>query len=173
MLNKICTGLKNCFYTDWNTSDHLYSRIIVAGGGSSASYGSGGGNQCGGFGGGESGGGKLPASQTEPGINGSFGIGANEEGSGIFPDGAAGGGWYGGGAIGLKTYEKPSGGGSGYVYTSSTESNYPNGCLLNDSFYLKNAFTKAGNTSFPNFEGNREEIGHCGNGAAKISFICD
>ena len=45
--------------------------------------------------------------------------------------------------------------------------------MLNDSFYLKNAFTKAGNTSFPNFEGNREEIGHCGNGAAKISFICD
>lgn len=150
----------------------------MAGGGSSASCGYGyesengnDGNSCGGFGGGEVGGGMLPGSQSEAGLNGSFGVGADEGGSGYCPDGAAGGGWYGGGAFGLRKYRKPSGGGSGYVFTSATESNYPKGCLLNSSHYLSNASTRAGNTSFPNISGTGQETGHCGDGAARITPI--
>lgn len=81
---------------------------------------------------------------------------------------ADGGGWYGGGGgfggIG-------GGGGSGYVYTSSNASNYPSGCKLNSSYYLTNASTKAGNTSFPNVAGTGNETGHTGNGAAKITIV--
>ena len=47
-----------------------------------------------------------------------------------------------------------AGGGSGYVYTASTASYYPN-TLLNSSFYLTNASTTAGN--------------RYGNGMARIS----
>lgn len=64
-----------------------------------------------------------------------------------------------------------SGGGSGYVYTSSTASNYPSGCLLNSSHYLTNAQTIAGNKSFPNVAGTSNETGHSGNGAAKITPV--
>lgn len=78
---------------------------------------------------------------------------------------------YGGGAFGLEKYQKPSGGGFGYVYTSETKSRYPDGCLLNSSHYLSYASTRAGNTSFPNVNGNGQETGHCGNGAAKITPI--
>ena len=63
------------------------------------------------------------------------------------------------------------GGGSGYVYTSSTASNYPSGCLLNSSYYLINAETKAGNTSFPSPTSNGNETGHSGNGYARITPI--
>lgn len=81
-----------------------------------------------------------------------------------------GGGWYGG--FGAGNAEADSGGGgSGYVYTSSTASNYPSGCKLNSSYYLTNASTKAGNTSFPNVAGTGNETGHTGNGAAKITIV--
>lgn len=63
------------------------------------------------------------------------------------------------------------GGGSGYVYTSSTASNYPSGCLLNSSYYLTNAQTIAGNQPFPNVAGTGNEIGHSGNGVAKITPV--
>lgn len=56
-----------------------------------------------------------------------------------------GGGWYGGGSAGAPNNvaypPAAGGGGSGYVYTSSTASNYPSGCLLNSTYYLKNAST--------------------------------
>lgn len=59
-------------------------------------------------------------------------------------------------------------GGSGYVYTSSTASNYPSGCLLNSSYYLTEAQTIAGNTSFASVSGSTE-TGHGGNGYARIT----
>ena len=61
-------------------------------------------------------------------------------------------------------------GGSGYVYTSSTASSYPSGCLLNSSYYLSNASTKAGNTSMPSTSGGTE-TGHTGNGYARITLV--
>lgn len=78
-----------------------------------------------------------------------------------------GGGWYGGGACD----HQGGGGGSGYVYTSSTASNYPNGCLLNNSYYLTNAETKDGNTSFPSPTSSGNETGHSGNGYARITLV--
>lgn len=60
-------------------------------------------------------------------------------------------------------------GGSGYVYNSSTSSNYPNGCKLNSSFYLENSSTIDGKTSFPSPSGDSNEVGHSENGFAKIT----
>lgn len=88
-----------------------------------------------------------------------------------YESGGGGGGWYGGGAPGSNDHGGSGGGGSGYVYTSNTASNYPNGCLLNSLYYLTNAETKAGNTSFPSPTNNGNETGHSGNGYAKITPV--
>lgn len=61
------------------------------------------------------------------------------------------------------------GGGSGYVYTSSTASSYPSGCKLTSSYYLTNASTTAGSSSFPSTTGGTE-TGHSGNGYARIVY---
>lgn len=129
-------------------SDSLYARVIVAGGGG------GGAGESNSFvkqGGGLIGNSAVEeykATQTKAGTNGSFGQGANSTGSGNYNygPGGGGGGWYGGGAStnvsdSSADYRTYNGGGSGYVYTSSTASNYPSGCLLNSNYYLTNAFT--------------------------------
>lgn len=129
-------------------SDSLYARVIVAGGGG------GGAGESNSFvkqGGGLTGNSAVEeykATQTKAGTNGSFGQGANSTGSGNYNygPGGGGGGWYGGGAStkvsdGYADYRTYNGGGSGYVYTSSTASNYPSGCLLNSNYYLTNAST--------------------------------
>lgn len=100
---------------------------------------------------------------------GSLGVGVNEKNKkGGSPDGGAGGG-----AIGLHSYSKPSGGRSGYVFASLTQSDYPNGCSLDSSYYLENTETRRGNASFPNAEGNGNKIGHSGNSAAKIALLIE
>lgn len=110
---------------------------------------------------------------------GVFGIGGNTgtryQSTSIYSNGAGGGGWYGGGGSGhyngsSNTRYTGGGGGSGYVYTESTASSYPNGCLLNDSYYLTNASTHAGNTAFESTTGGTE-TGHAGNGYAKITYV--
>lgn len=63
----------------------------------------------------------------------------------------------GGGANVPNTNEDGGAGGSGYVYTSSTASNYPSGCKLNNSYYLTNTSMSNGQRS--------------GNGQAKITLI--
>ena len=85
-----------------------------------------------------------------------------------------GGGFYGGAASNSYSdtdtdLRSSNGGGSGYVYTSSTSSSYPSGVLLNSSYYLTDAETIAGNSSFPNTTGGTE-TGHTGNGYAKIYY---
>lgn len=170
----------------------LYSRVIVAGGGGGAGVTSANANPCG-CGGGEYGGDGYcndttgsytigqnrcggSASQTAGGITWStgtqatFGQGGNASG---YSCGGGGGGWYGGGGA----YDNDSdsdgrwgGGGSGYVYTSSTAKNYPNGCLLNSTYYLTNAQTIAGNTSFTSPTGSAE-TGHTGNGFCRITNL--
>ena len=91
----------------------------------------------------------------------------------------AGGGWYGAQPYGGSTSPYTSNstndtsgspGGSGYVYTSTTASNYPSGCLLNSSYYLTNASTIAGNSSFPSISGGTE-TGHAENGYARITNL--
>lgn len=154
--------------------DSLYARIIVAGGGG----GSGEDNETGGYGGGKTGGAGsgntslTQASQTSGGTN-SFGFGL---GGNTYNGGAGGGGWYGGASrYSVSSYSTGSdseggGGGSGYVYTSSTAKNYPSGCLLNSSYYLTDAQTIAGNTSFTSPTGS-SETGHSGNGYCRITVI--
>lgn len=153
-------------------TDSLYARVIVAGGGG----GGGEDNETGGYGGGETGGTSgsgTPGSQTAP--SGYFGIGGHTS----YDGGGGGGGWYGAdpacgqttpatGSSGSDTSGSP--GGSGYVYTSATASNYPSGCLLNSSYYLSNAKTIAGNTSFTSPTGS-SETGHPGNGYCRITVI--
>lgn len=153
-------------------TDSLYARVIVAGGGG----GGGEDNETGGYGGGETGGTSgsgIPGSQTAP--SGYFGIGGHTS----YDGGGGGGGWYGAypaggqttpatGSSGRDTSGSP--GGSGYVYTSATASNYPSGCLLNSSYYLSAAKTIAGNTSFTSPTGS-SETGHSGNGYCRITVI--
>ena len=149
----------------------MYARVIVAGGGG----GGGEDNETGGYGGGETGGTSgsgTPGSQTAP--SGYFGIGGHTS----YDGGGGGGGWYGAyppvsnnsttGSSGSDTSGSP--GGSGYVYTSATASNYPSGCLLNSSYYLSAAKTIAGNTSFTSPTGS-SETGHSGNGYCRITVI--
>lgn len=153
-------------------TDSLYARVIVAGGGG----GGGEDDETGGYGGGETGGTSgsgTPGSQTAP--SGYFGIGGHTS----YDGGGGGGGWYGAypaggqttpatGSSGSDTSGSP--GGSGYVYTSATASNYPSGCLLNSSYYLSAAKTIAGNTSFTSPTGS-SETGHSGNGYCRITVI--
>lgn len=160
-------------------TDSLYSRVIVAGGGGGGGYDNSGNY---GYGGGTVGGTQTVnsnserqangGSQTNGGINksgyttsGAFGVGGN--GTQQWTSGG-GGGWYGGAGC----YCDYAGGGSGYVYTSSTAKNYPSGCLLNSSYYLTNASTIAGNKSFPSPTGSTE-TGHSGNGYVRITKLTD
>ena len=153
-------------------TDSLHARVIVAGGGG----GGGEDNETGGYGGGETGGTSgsgTPGSQTAP--NGYFGIGGHTS----YDGGGGGGGWYGACPAGGQTTPATSNsgddtsgspGGSGYVYTSSTAKNYPNGCLVNSTHYLTNAKTIAGNNSFISPTGS-SETGHSGNGYCRITVI--
>ena len=176
-------------------SNSLYARVIVAGGGGGGAYsytgGYGGGTTGGGgnnstatstYGQGgtqtaggvaTTGGSYAYGTSTTQSVNsqpGSFGQGGNG-GAGTSCTGGAGGGggWYGGsgGKSGAPSTCGSAGGGSGYVYTAATASNYPNGCLLNSSYYLDNAQTFAGNSPFPSPTG-ASETGHEGEGHARI-----
>lgn len=177
-------------------TDSLYARVIVAGGGGS----DGATNKKGMYGGGTAGGDatenfgsyghggtqtghttsvSIPSSQyteftnTTNKYQGGFGFGGFGCYSNSGYGGAGGGGWYGGcGSVPDVSGDddRGGGGGSGYVYTSSTASNYPSGCLLNSSYYLTDASTIAGNTSFTAPNG-ASETGHSGNGYCRITVI--
>jgi hypothetical protein len=165
--------------------DSLYSRVIVAGGGGGGNGGTTTGGH-GGYGGGTTGGPGISTagsygSTYEPGgggtqtAGGSGGYNYALDGVGSFGAApttvasrvsGAGGGWYGGG---IALYVG-SGGGSGYIYTTSTESNYPSGCLLNSSYFLETASTISGNDSFTDPDGSTV-TGHSGNGYVRITNL--
>ena len=166
---------------EWNDSSSLLSRIIVAGGGggrnNSSSYtsGAGGGNEGIGATGylNSSGGTQTAGGNSSIGTtsyttyynNSDFGIGAGGKDSVILQGfSGGGGGWYGGGC------GHGASGGSGYVYTESSSSNYPEGSLLNSSYYLEEAETIAGNISFSSPTGE-SETGHSGDGYARITML--
>jgi hypothetical protein len=145
----------------YNYENYKSEVLLVAGGGGGADVG------IGGYGGGASGGiginivedngtqGGTPGTggtQTAGGTgakNGSFGRGATGTTTGD-GEGTGGGGWYGGGTgrLGWST----AGGGSGHI-----------GNVINGQ-------TIAGNQSFPSPTGGTE-IGHSGNGNAKITWM--
>lgn len=157
--------------------DSLYARVIVAGGGGGDS---GEGSLYTKVGGGTTSGSAVTeyqATQTKAGTNGSFGVGANSTGYGNYNygPGGGGGGWYGGGASTSVSdsnaeYRKYNGGGSGYVYSSSTASDYPSGCLLSSKYYLSNASTVNGGTSTI-LEDGTTGVGRLGNGYIKLTFL--
>ena len=179
--------------------DSLYARIIVAGGGgsdgsSSRAGGAGGGTagqtyQGGGYGTNNGAGNttysgssasttassqSTTVSGSTTAIRGGFGFGGNGQGpvnNGY--GGAGGGGWYGGSGTQPDSSaddDKSGAGGSGYVYTSSTASQYPSGCLLDSSMYLTDASTVIGTSSFVGPSGS-SETGHSGNGYCRITVI--
>lgn len=175
-------------------SDSLQTRIIVAGGGGAGFYkqgsapydskgGAGGGTSgvngnyynstsyMGGGGGSQTGAGISYYQTTNVSANtsylnpaGSFGTPGTPT-SNLAYCGGAGGGWYPGGY----SYHSSSGGGSGYVYTSETATNYP-GTKPATKYYLKIARTIDGNTSFPSPAGGNE-VGHAGNGHTRITVM--
>lgn len=161
--------------------DSLYARVIVAGGGGGSA--SNGDEKTTKYGGGLTGGcvsANFAGTQTSGGVGdaGSFGKGGAAPTGGDnykYGPGGGGGGWYGGGVstsysdseTDIRGY---NGGGSGYVYTANTATNYPSGCLLNSTYYLTEATTIGGNESFPSTSGGTE-TGHEGNGYARITVL--
>ena len=123
--------------------------LIVAGGGGGAGVS----NKKVGHGGGESGGDGYGIAATGGTQSDGYaqGFGQNRNDSGVGTDGGGGGaGWYGGKAA---QGDYGAGGGSGYI-----------------SPELENAETIAGNLTFKAPDG-KDEIGHFGNGYARITFI--
>lgn len=109
--------------------------------------------------------------QNGAGSNGGFGYGANQTVSNYrYAAACGGGGWYGGGNSysdnGLSTIEY-SGGGSGWVNTSSSAGNRPSGYT---GLQLDSGTTYGGTSSFP-APGGGNETGHSGNGYAKITRL--
>ena len=190
--------------------DSLFSRVIVAGGGGVTledEYG--GDSQYGGYGGGTTGSngyargssgsrykyGGGPGRQDGSGDNnndidhpGTFGNGANgieyEDyyyGDEVYFPG--GGGRYGGAAGSYNgSYPTPGGGGSGYIYNSTTAQYYPQGCLLTPSYYIRDGETLCASYSanttefingifrtFPSPVSGTMESGHSGDGFCIIS----
>lgn len=147
-------------------TDSLSARVIVAGGGGGKGQ-----DSCaaGGVGGGTTGGGS--ASQSSCGTQAGGGTQTAGGAKGIYSgtSGANTGTFGKGGNASDGNYDGGGGGGSGYVYTSSTASSYPSGCKLTSSYYLTNASTTAGSSSFPSTTGGTE-TGHSGNGYARIVY---
>lgn len=111
-------------------------------------------------------------SNTKNYYAGGFGFG----GGGVYLSsgygGAGGGGWYGGSGTVPDSSgddDRGGGGGSGFIYTSSTASNVPTGTSLTSSYYLTNASTTAGSSSFTGTSSS-SETGHSGNGYARIVY---
>lgn len=177
--------------------DSLYARVIVAGGGASdgasSKYGGAGGGIVGQATVASSyGTNNGPGNTTYSGsststtaasqsttttsstdIYGGFGFGGNGVVRSSGYGGAGGGGWYGGSGTypdGSGDDDKGGAGGSGYVYTSSTASQYPSGCLLNSEYYLTDASTTIGTSSFASTSGGTE-TGHVGDGYARIKVF--
>lgn len=172
--------------------DSLYARVIVAGGGGGAFDYSG---YIGGIGGGENGGAGTGYSSAYAGTGGTqtaggaagvygsytgspgtFGVGGNASTTSTsYNRGAGGGGgWYGGGGTayrGSSSYYYRggggAGGGSGFVWQGS---NAPSGYLLGSQYYLTDAQTIAGSSSFNSPTGT-SEIGHAGNGYVRITQL--
>lgn len=177
-------------------ADTLLNRVIVAGGGGGAAviddtYKANGGAGGGTFGidgevysanhlayvgtGGmqiAGGNGGIGISTEYNGNVGVFGVGGNSANrNNVNSNGAGGGGWYGGGGAGngdSSNYAAGGGGGSGFIYTASSQ--LPADYAVSSNYYLSNANTYAGNTSFIAPNGDTE-TGHSENGYAKITYV--
>lgn len=96
--------------------------------------------------------------------------GGGSDGSTSNAGAAGGGGWYGGGGVYPDSSgddDKGGGGGSGFVWQGS---NAPSGYLLGSEYYLTDAQTIAGSSSFTSPTGT-SETGHAGNGYVRITQL--
>ena len=158
---------------DWNNETSLLSRIIVAGGGGGAGMD----GERGGDGGGLSGY-SYSSSYGAPGTQTSgwaFGAGFNANAANVayisnqYGGSGAGGGWYGGkNSLGRGFHS--AGGGSGFVWNSSSISNVPSGYIPDAKYYLKDTTTIAGNASMPTLDGTSTMTGNNAAGYAKITY---
>ncbi len=156
----------------WNDQSSLLSRLIVAGGGG----GGGMDGERGGDGGGLSGY-SYSTSYGAPGTQTagwSFGGGFNASASTIgyisarYGGPGAGGGWYGGYNSRGSGWHG-AGGGSGFIWTSNSKNNVPNGYSVDQKYYLNDAEMISGNQKMPNYDGTNLMDGNRGNGYAKIT----
>ncbi|ENZ9552205.1 glycine-rich protein [Clostridioides difficile] len=147
----------------WDSEQGLFSRIIVAGGGSGGHAGFGGGN-----GGGLKGENSITSDGSAVGAtqyDGGRGLENDGKNDGFFGKGGCssnhaggGGGWFGG--SGCYYSRCNGGGGSGYVLTKNSYK--PTGYTPTSEYWLENASTTAGKTS----------AGNSGvNGKAKITLL--
>lgn len=169
--------------SEWNNSNHFYSRIIVAGGSGGyrtcsadkiPEFCAGGGNWNG------------SGTSTSPGTqisNASFkkpGFGFGGDGTSASIDSVSsgsdqgcggGGGWYGGGSCsdGGGCWDCHGGGGSSYVLTNNSYK--PTGYTIDSKYYMTNDIMISGNSLMPDVAGTGNETGHSGNGAAKITPV--
>ena len=153
----------------------LNHRVIVAGGGGGSGHDMN--DSIGGVGGGNTGKqgetGCSLETHNECGIGGKggeqtgnperFGIGEDHEG-GYYNAAGGGGGWFGG--LAGQSYAAGGGGGSGFVYTEQNDLVH-----VSLSYLLRNAFTKAGDTSFPSPFDDSEMHGRYGHGIARITSL--
>ena len=143
------------FYTTYfGGSDSLNSRILVAGGG-------GGNSDHYGFGGGESG--SLEIQKTENATSG------NQTGPGTTYSGCDAGFGYGGYTTELN--QGISGGGGGYYGGGGASHAYGGSGFINTSFFYTGS-TISGDKPIPSpYQINLEEIGHSGDGMARITYF--
>ena len=156
----------------WSDQSSLLSRLIVAGGGG----GGGMDGERGGDGGGLSGY-SYSTSYGAPGTQTagwSFGGGFNASASTIsyisarYGGPGAGGGWYGGYNSRGSGWHG-AGGGSGFIWTSNSKNNVPNGYSVDQKYYLNDTEMISGNQKMPNYDGTNLMDGNRGNGYAKIT----
>ena len=136
---------------EWNNSNGLYSRLLVAGGGGT----DGAGNKCGGAGGltGGStsgcGSGGVGATLTGAGsLRASFGTGGNGTSGSGGHAGAGGGGWYGGGGANPDSSgddDRGGGGGSSFVWNTTTKSSVPAGYTVPEKYQMTDTNYTSGN----------------------------
>ena len=159
---------------NWNDSSHLYSRIIVSGGGggygselsTNVYQGGDGGAWNGSNGVGDDpgygatisavGANSLSSCNTNS-VNPGFGYGGS---SSWYTEGlgAGGGGWYGGGSAGGQNLNGSGGGGSSYAWSPPLAAYYPSSSYKpSTSYYLSNVSSYAGV--------------NIGNGHARITFV--
>ena len=143
--------------SDWNPDGTI---IVAGGGGGIDNYAAQNEGARGGAGGGTTGGNALASNREVTGTGGGTkgkyqkqGVGQNYTG-GHSDSGGGGGGWYGG----ASSWDNNGGGGGGSGYVNQD--------------VLKNAQTIAGSEEIPNLDG-RKEIGHFGNGYARITFVSE
>lgn len=163
--------------------DTNYNRVIVAGGGGGAGGSSMYADQ-GGYGGGLNGGncyykGSVQSQGAGTQSGSTNGLGEKDGDPGRFGQGATGGykegydsgaggggGWYGGGSggYGKNGLCSSGGGGSGWAFNESSNTKF-----LSSSYFLTDWRCFGGNEEFPTPDGRGTEIGHAGNGFAKIT----